>query len=838
MLDLLKPKQGSLSSHIPYWGFVAPDVVLTVDGQLLFFAEVTPAGVDGRSAEALDVVNVAWQKLYSSIDPPHRAFMVFDRPPVSAEVSSFDGDSIGMLAQRKRRSWIAGRVRHMHAYLVIAFQPGMRHHVRTEQSRWPIGYFGQWFGKRQRVEHVTFYLREVVDRVLAECRTTYRELTTLVDDQTPLRPLFGDEIGAFLHRLLNQGQGEWTPMRQPVSCGLNWRLAGDTVAFERRYMTVGDKVVGLYSMALPPQRSAANALGELYALPYDFTAVLEWRSVEKGAAMSRIRAVQKHANTQRWSFWAALTQTEGTEMALDDASSSAAVDQLYRAALELDTVGVGYGDMNLTFAVGAPDQAALDQVGALIQRVFVQQDGKAVKERFGQAAVWFQRFPGQRAQPLARPILVSSGTAAALSPLFGGARGYDQSDHLSKPCLTLFETRWATSYAYDLFGGTDVGHTCIFGATGSGKSFLLNFLLLQALQYEPRVMILDLGGSYRWLTKFLQGEYIAMDLDAAGTESPEEHSGPGPKSERLRGIPGMKPFSLPPNERTFNFLVRWVQRLLQIGNHAATPEELHDLRRRVEDIYAYDPADRTLWALVRSLKPHLRPPLMRWVQDGAYASTFDGPPDAEQLDLDHPWTVVDLAGAQEHPEWCTAALFFLFERFRMIIDDESVVGQLKLMVVDEAWRYLADPAVLTALTEAAKTWRKRNAALILATQSVIDVTQSDQAKSLLEMLPTKLFLSNPDFPRTAAETLDLTAEQHETVRSLTPKQELFLHRAREKNVLRLRVDPETYWLATSSPTESALRARMVKKYGLSAALVRLAAGQTEADDLGRREVMG
>ena len=29
MIDLFKPKQGSLSTYVPYWGFVADDVVLT-----------------------------------------------------------------------------------------------------------------------------------------------------------------------------------------------------------------------------------------------------------------------------------------------------------------------------------------------------------------------------------------------------------------------------------------------------------------------------------------------------------------------------------------------------------------------------------------------------------------------------------------------------------------------------------------------------------------------------------------------------------------------------------------------------------------------------------------
>ena len=91
----------------------------------------------------------------------------------------------------------------------------------------------------------------------------------------------------------------------------------------------------------------------------------------------------------------------------------------------------------------------------------------------------------------------------------------------------MLETQWRTPYYYDLFKG-DVGHTLVLGATGAGKSFALNFLLVQALQYDPRVLILDLGGSYRWLTQFLGGGYMEL--------SPEGNAGAG---FRLR------PFSLP-----------------------------------------------------------------------------------------------------------------------------------------------------------------------------------------------------------------------------------------------------------------------------------------------------
>ena len=60
--------------------------------------------------------------------------------------------------------------------------------------------------------------------------------------------------------------------------------------------------------------------------------------------------------------------------------------------------------------------------------------------------------------------------------------------------------------------------------------------------------------------------------------------------------------------------------------------------------------------------------------------------------------------------------------------------------------------------EAAKTWRKKNAALIMATQSAVDVTGTAGAEALLEPMPTKLFLANPELPDKAADIFRLTGD--------------------------------------------------------------------------------
>ena len=249
--------------------------------------------------------------------------------------------------------------------------------------------------------------------------------------------------------------------------------------------------------------------------------------------------------------------------------------------------------------------------------------------------------------------------------------------------------------------------------------------------------------------------------------------------------------------------------MLRIGGWTVTGSDPSEIRARIEDLYAFPPARRTMTVLVHSLPAAMWPAMGRWYGSGAWGRYFDNPADGNDLDLAD-WQVIDLAGAAEHEDLCEAALFYLLERLRLTLENPDETGRVKLMVVDEAWRYLRDPAVLAYLAEAAKTWRKKNAALIMATQSAVDVTGTAGAEALLESMPTKLFLANPELPEKAADIFRLNPSEVATIRGLVSKQELYLRRPNMAATVRLEVDPESYWLYTSSARDSARRAEAVE----------------------------
>src|SRR5207249_2753139 len=98
---------------------------------------------------------------------------------------------------------------------------------------------------------------------------------------------------------------------------------------------------------------------------------------------------------------------------------------------------------------------------------------------------------------------------ADLSFLFTIDPGEIENTHLGTEYLAVLETNHHTPYFFNLHV-QDIAHTAVFGKTGSGKSFLINFLLTQLQKYRPRTIIFDLGGSYENLTRLFGGAYLSV----------------------------------------------------------------------------------------------------------------------------------------------------------------------------------------------------------------------------------------------------------------------------------------------------------------------------------------
>ena len=811
----------SLAEQFPWWGFVDDRICLTRAGRLLAVSRLTPMVADGASQEEVNRLVHHWNRVLMALGPDVRLWWVVDR--WRERVEQQEGLSgIGAVAAERRRVYVAERVRRYSTYLVWEFDRRLASRVgeTPEGGRgWLVRKLGNWL-QRRRTPHVSVVIRSVLDDVLRDVRGDLSGFEARFSSGTEVSPVPVAEAVQVLHRLVNAGQGEWVDGLE-TSRGLNWRLAGREQSISRSGVKVGDQLVRVWSLVSAPRQVVGNCLEGLYGLNADFSVVLGWAGIDREAARAKVRDSRLHYFRARVSTMGSMGEG-GEATALEDTGAMTEVAGLGQALSDLQDGSVGLGKVHLSIAVRAQGEYEFEEIGTRLDRVVGDIDAKVVRETYGTPPVWFGRLPGQTAIESPRELFLSSGLVSAMAPLVGPARGHDRCAHLGGSPVTWFETAWGTSYGFDLFGGADVGHTLILGATGSGKSFFLNFLLVQCLRYDPRILILDLGGSYEYLTRFVDGSYFGFGSEEA-FDSGEE-----------LGM-GLRPFSLPQSVETVQFLQSWILRLLELGGYTLEGGDGEDVTGRVKDTYRLEPGARTLWSLVQSLPPRMRPFLSSWVQGGSWARWFDGAPGT--LEEFAAWQVVDLAKADRYRDWCEAALWFVLQRMRLVMDDEAERARLKVMVVDEAWKFLRDPMVAGQLVEAGKTWRKRNGVLVIATQSPGDVVGTEP--QLLESLPTKVFLANPDFPEKAAEVLQLSDAEVETIRTLEPKREVYVRRSSGSAVVTLTVDAESYWLYTSDTNDAVRREAAVKRWGLAGGLMRLAAGVDQEPDglVGRTEVL-
>ena len=794
-----RDEAGSLAAEIPYWGWLEDGrTCLTRRGELVTVGSLVPRPTAGLSGQQVAATVERWIRLLGQQDSRTRLSLFVLRRPLPQAESGARG--IAGETARARAAALGRRLARLEVSVAWVRDPRLKpapaangypawlQQVRA-LMRPELG--ASWI--RSHVEEAAEQLRQDVD---AHCR--------LVDDLTPIRVLGPDEATRVLSELVNRPGTAAPPAR---GSGLNWRLAQSELEAERRQLRIDGEDALVYSLVEPPSEAAADQLRELLQLPATMTVSWCFRRLPTDKARARINTARKFFFAKRFSMMAHARDTDGTASAMLDEAADAEAARLGAAHGELEAEGMPYGDLSLGLTLHGPLEQ-IERHDAAVRRIFASCDAKIIRESYGQLAAYFARLPGAPHSQQPRPLLVSAGVAAAMAPLCGPTPGSPLSGHLDEECLCVLETREGTPYHFDLFGGGggDIGHTLILGQTGSGKSFLLNFLLVSALKYGPRVFILDLGGSYRPITQLMGGDYLQLS--------------PDPKAPTR-----VRPFSLPAGERTFQFLSGWVKRLLELGGYETTGDDTTEIRQRVEDLYRFDPAERRLASLAGSLPNRMKRAMSRWIGGGTWGAVFDNPPAEDQPEAWGEWQVIDLASAAQHDDLVEAALGYYLEKMRHEIDDPGDLGRVKIAVVDEAWKFLADPTVSSYLAEAAKTWRKKNAALMLATQSGGDLYRAEAARGLLEATPTRLFLANPEFPRELADAFQLSGAEVEQIRGLVPKQEIYLRRTGEAEVLRLEVDKRSYWLYTSSARDAATRERAIEQHGLSGALDRLASGE-------------
>ena len=529
----------------------------------------------------------------------------------------------------------------------------------------------------------------------------------------------------------------------------------------------------------------------------------EWQAAEDHIARAHVNSMRLHFNNTQFSL-VAQASSKGTGNTLKDESKVAFVSDLGDCLLELGKKGNHFGKFSLTIVVYDRNPATVDSAVADFTKVFSRYSGSLYDESHNLLAAWFATQPGNHAMNNRR-LWITSQNYADWSFLFTLDKGRRWNTHLDREALALLETADKTPYFLNLHqavrdGNTekndDVAHTFITGRTGTGKSFLLNFLITSLQRYAPWTFIFDLGGSYRKLTELFEGTYVKIGV--------------------LNSDVTINPFILEPTKVNLEFLYAFIRVLIDSENDPLTVEDDKNLFRAIQNLYNIDADIRRLGTLASMLPRHLSDRLQKWVHGGQYGDVFDNERDTLTLTR---FQCFDFEGMDTYPQLIEPLLFYVLHRASAVVNDPATNAVLKTFVLDEAWRFFKVAVIRQYLTEASKTWRKKNGVLIMATQSVEDLKHSGLINLIVESFPTKIFLANPDMDYSLyRETFHLNEKEMSLISTLVPKREGLLKTSTMAKKFLLEVDPESYWLYTNNPRDNELFAEAVREHGFDRAL--------------------
>jgi len=122
----------------------------------------------------------------------------------------------------------------------------------------------------------------------------------------------------------------------------------------------------------------------------------------------------------------------------------------------------------------------------------------------------------------------------------------------------------------------------------------------------------------------------------------------------------------------------------------------------------------------------------------------------------------------------------------------------------------------TRIREWLKTLRKKNVAVVFATQSLTDIERSSIAPALIESCPTRIFLPNDRAlepqARAVYERFGLNARQIEILSIASPKRDYYAQSARGNRLFELGLGPVALALTTaSSPEDQVLIDRCLRE---------------------------
>jgi type IV secretion system protein TrbE len=799
---------GSFNELVNLYGFIDEHAFLTKTGDLGVILEVRGVDYECLDGATLDGLTKRLESALKLFDERYRVYQYLFKRNNETIPYKLYGNPVVDAAIKSRIAYLESKADTLFSlsiyYVVLyeGFRPSRRlSNVLQEFPAHPGRTLGNLIGNLSTKKQVVLMAAET-GKAQAVLLQKVESFILQVSDFLAVRLLDKQEAFRVLKKTLNFAPLKLEQAKLKHDTFLDHYLCESHLECHRGHLRLDDYYVKVLTLKEPSAQSLPLILQRLLEVGANYYVVTEWKKEDSGKTRRLIQAKRRHFHNTKHSFFSQVNLNDAPQRdVLTDDSKESQVRELGDAVQQIELQGNYFGQFSLTVVIYDLDLAKVDRACAEFYKVFSVHDAQLYEEKYNLLNAFLAAVPGNYTFNL-RYLYLLNTNYADFSFLFTLHCGEPHNRQLRQEYLAVLETNHHTPYFLNLHY-RDVAHTMILGRTGAGKSFLLNFLITNLQKYAPYTFIFDLGGSFESLTHLFGGSYVQVGLESEGFR--------------------INPFSLPPTKENLDFLALFLKVLMQSsGVGELDPATERDVYHQIENLYAVDPALRTLSVLSNILGHGMAERLAKWTRGGQFGFLFDNTDDTVSFSR---FQCFDFQKMTQYPELLEPLLFYILHRANAVIADKEITPAFKAFFIDEAWVFLKNPSIQRYVVEALKTWRKHNAAMVLSTQSLDELRRSDILDVIIESCATKIFLANPDMDRDLyRRQFHLNENEVELIAGLIPKQQFLIKTPELAKVANLTVDPKSYWLYTNDPYDNRKRKEAFEKYGFEKGLEVLTGG--------------
>jgi type IV secretion/conjugal transfer VirB4 family ATPase len=534
-----------------------------------------------------------------------------------------------------------------------------------------------------------------------------------------------------------------------------------------------------------PGLSRPGILDALNHQDFGYRWVTRFIALDKTDATRALTRLRRQWFNKRKSVTAMLREViynQPVQLLDSDADNKTADADLALQALGGDHVAFGY--LTTTITVADEDRARVEDKVRAVERIVNGLGFTCIREGLNAVEAWFSSLPGQAYANVRQP-LVHTLNLAHLMPLSSVWAGPARNRHLDGPPLLYAETSGSTPFRLSTHVG-DVGHMMIVGPTGAGKSVLLTLIALQFRRYPgSQLYLFDMGRSARAATLAMGGAHHGLGLggDAGETIAFQPLAAIDDAGERA-------------------WAAEWIAALLAHEMVVVTPEVKEAVWSAITSLASAPIEERTLTGLSLLLQSTaLRSALAPYTLEGPFGRLLDAAEDDLRMADVQCFETEALMGAGSV---VAPVLTYLFHRL-----EARFTGRPTLLILDEAWKFLDHPLFAARIREWLKTLRKKNVAVIFASQSLADIADSGIAPAIIESCPQRILLPNAAAiepqGRAAYQRFGFNDRQVELVSRATPKRHYYLQSPAGNRLFELGLGPVALALCGASDPSTQTR---------------------------------